>query len=100
MRQSPSEDGNSQLSISPQHDQCNSGELTQSKQQAKANKEVEIPIKRDNEALSIHCKMANFVAQQATMNNIAYQATLAFVIGAKLLVYNGFCHREKVASLQ
>ena len=35
-----------------------------------------------------HCKIANFVAQQATMNDIACQATLAFVVETKLLVYN------------
>ena len=33
-------------------------------------------------------KFANFVAQQATLKNIARQATLAFVVKTKLLVYN------------
>ena len=34
----------------------------------------------------IHCKIANFVAQQATLSNIACQATLAFVAETKLLI--------------
>ena len=38
----------------------------------------------------IHCKIANFVAQQAALNDSAYQATLAFVADTKLLVYNVF----------
>ena len=33
-----------------------------------------------------HCKIANFVAQQATLSNIACQATLAFVAETKLLI--------------
>ena len=36
----------------------------------------------------IHCKITNFVARQATLSNIACQATLAFVTETKLLVYN------------
>ena len=57
----------------------------------------------------IHCKIANFGARQATLNDIACQATSAFVAETKLLVYNeryrlpgniGFCLRDKVASLQ
>ena len=32
--------------------------------------------------------MANFVARQATLKDIACQATLAFVVETKLLVYN------------
>ena len=37
------------------------------------------------------CKIANFVARQATLSNIACQATLAFIAETKLLVYNEFC---------
>ena len=39
----------------------------------------------------IHCKIANFVARQATLSAIACQATLAFVAETKLLVYNEYC---------
>ena len=39
----------------------------------------------------IHCKIANFVAWQATLSDIACQATLAFVSETKLLVYNVQC---------
>ena len=36
----------------------------------------------------IHCKIANFGARQATLSDIARQATLALVAETKLLVYN------------
>ena len=39
----------------------------------------------------IHCKIANFGARQATLSDIACQATLAFVTETKLLVYNVHC---------